>query len=103
MKRRPSEVSPLDHMPSNGIRITVGCGLGCLKKRELQLYRGVTKVQRCAHCGIKGKMSKLISQLEQEIFSKKIIEDIINKLGKEQLVEDTEWQSDKPEICSVVP
>lgn len=54
-------------------------------------------------CGIKGKMSKLISQLEQEIFSKKIIEDIINKLGKEQLVEDTEWQSDKLEICSVVP
>lgn len=48
-------------------------------------------------------MSKLISQLEQEIFSKKIIEDIINKLGKEQLVEDTEWQSDKLEICSVVP
>ena len=58
MKQRPREVSPLDHLLSNGIRITVGCGLRYLEKLELQFFRGVARVQRWAHMW--HKISKLL-------------------------------------------
>lgn len=52
-EERPKEVSPLDHMVNDGTRITVDCELGCLKKGEIQsfkgTFKGVTKVHRYVH------------------------------------------------------
>lgn len=53
-------------------------------------------------CGMKGQKSKP-AELEQKGFFKKIIEGNTSNLGKEQLGEDTEWQTDKRGIYSVVP